>query len=53
MKTASHLTARWFLARLISTLKMEVIRSSEELVHIRATRRYISEDGSFQYFFSF
>jgi hypothetical protein len=28
-----------------STLKMEVIRSSETLVHIRSTRRHIPKDG--------
>jgi hypothetical protein len=34
------------LARLIFTLKMEVICSSETSVYILTTRRYISEDDN-------
>jgi hypothetical protein len=41
-----QLAARWFLARLFSTLKMEVMRSSETLVHIRTTRCSIPENGN-------
>jgi hypothetical protein len=32
-----------------STLKMEVIRSSEMLLHIRTTRRCIPEEDNFTY----
>jgi hypothetical protein len=35
------------LARLIYTLKMEVVYSSETLVHIWTTRRYIPEVAAF------
>jgi hypothetical protein len=43
---AYHLLPRWFVARLISALRMEVALSSETTVHIRTARRYIAEDGS-------
>jgi hypothetical protein len=36
----------WFLALLIFTLMMEVISCFETPVHMRATRRYIREDGN-------
>jgi hypothetical protein len=37
-----------------STLKMEVIRSSETSVHTRSTRRHIPKDGTLHcYLFSF
>jgi hypothetical protein len=45
---ARLLAARWFLARLISTLKIEMIRYSETLVYILTTRRYIPEDNNIQ-----
>jgi hypothetical protein len=35
-----------FLLGWFSTLKMEMIVSSEMSVHIRTTRRYIPEDGN-------
>jgi hypothetical protein len=38
--------ARWFLLRVILTLKMEVIYFSEASVFIRTTRRNILEDGN-------
>jgi hypothetical protein len=45
---SSLLLAHWFIAGLILTLKMEMIRSSETLVHVGTKRRHISEDGYFQ-----
>jgi hypothetical protein len=41
--SAQPSASRWFLPR----LKMEVIRSSNTLIHIRTTRPYIPEDGNF------
>jgi hypothetical protein len=38
--------SRWFLVRGLSTLKMEVTRSSETSVHTRYTRRHIPETGN-------
>jgi hypothetical protein len=38
--------ARLLFYRLFSTLKMEMISSSETSVHIPTTRRYIPEDGN-------
>jgi hypothetical protein len=49
-KSAKQETSVQHVARLISTLKMEVILSSEASVHIRLTRSYIPEDGNIQYF---
>jgi hypothetical protein len=47
-KTACHLLARWFAQPLSSTLKMEVICSSETLVATQQiTRRHILEDDTF------
>jgi hypothetical protein len=37
------------VASSFSTLKMEVIRSTESLVHVRTTRRYIPECGNNNY----
>jgi hypothetical protein len=53
--SACHLLARWFLAELIfSTLKMEVICSSETSVGTqRTTRRYTPEYGTIQNTFMF
>jgi hypothetical protein len=44
----SHLLHSGFLLGWFSNLKMEVIRSSETSVYIRATQRYIPEDGNIQ-----
>jgi hypothetical protein len=44
--TTSHLLHSGFLLGWVSTLKMELIRSSETSVHIRTTRRYIPEGGN-------
>jgi hypothetical protein len=35
-----------------ATLKMEVIRSSETSGYIQTTRRYVSENGNIQTYFS-
>jgi hypothetical protein len=43
----------WFLARGFSTLKMEMIRSSETSIHTRFTRLHIPEDGILQNIFNF
>jgi hypothetical protein len=45
----SHLLHAGFLLSSFSTLKMEVIRSSETLVHIWTSRRYIQQDGNINY----
>jgi hypothetical protein len=47
----SNLLNAGFLLGWFSTLKMEVIRSSETSVHIRITRRYIPENGNIHNYF--
>jgi hypothetical protein len=42
----THVLHAGFLLRWFSTLKMELIDSSETSVHIRTTRSYIPEDGN-------
>jgi hypothetical protein len=44
--------ARWFLAPLFSTLKMEMIHSSETSRNIRTTRCYVPEDGKVQFVYN-
>jgi hypothetical protein len=42
----SHLLKAGFLLGYFSTLKMQVIQTSETSVHIRTTWNYIPEDGN-------
>lgn len=42
----SYLVHAGFLLGCFSTLKKDVIRSSETSLYIRITRRYITEDGN-------
>jgi hypothetical protein len=44
----SYMLHAGFLLGWISTVKMEVIRSSETSVHMPNSRRYIKENGNFQ-----
>jgi hypothetical protein len=45
-RRSSHLLQPGSLLGLFSTVKMDVVRSSEKSVHIRTTRRYSREGGN-------